>query len=58
MGSSLVAESGVYSLVRVHGLFVAMFSLVAEHRLCRFMGFGSCSSQALELRLGSCGTWA
>ena len=30
---SLVAESGGYSLVVVHGLFIEMASLVVEHRL-------------------------
>ena len=30
---SLVAESGGYSLVAVHGLLIAVASLVVEHRL-------------------------
>ena len=32
-GLSLVAESGSCSLVAVHGLLIAVASLVAEHRL-------------------------
>ena len=32
-GFSLVAVSRGYSLVAVHGLFIAVASLVAEHRL-------------------------
>ena len=32
-GLSLVAESGAYSLVAVHGLLTAAASLVAEHGL-------------------------
>ena len=57
VGFSPVAASGVCSLVRVHGPLVAELSFVAEHRLCTCMGSGSYSSQALELRLGSCGAW-
>ena len=33
MDFSLVPPSGGYSLVAVHGLFIAVASLVAEHRL-------------------------
>ena len=32
-GLSLVAASGGYSLVAVHGLLISVASLVAEHRL-------------------------
>ena len=42
------------SRVAVHGLFIAVASLVVEHRLFRRLGFSSCCSQALELRLSSC----
>ena len=36
-GLSLVEESGGYSVIVVHGLLIAVASLVAEHRLqaCR-----------------------
>ena len=33
LGFSLVAESRGYSLAAVHGLLIAVASLVAEHRL-------------------------
>ena len=33
MDSSLVAASGAYASVVVHGLLIAAASLVAEHRL-------------------------
>ena len=33
MGFSLVVASGSYSLVTMHRLLIAVFSLVAEHRL-------------------------
>ena len=45
---------GGYSLVAVHGLLIAGVSLVVEHRL-QAHGLSICSSQALELRLSSCG---
>ena len=32
-GFSLVATSGGYSLVAMHGLLIAVASLIAEHRL-------------------------
>ena len=43
--------------IMVHGLLIAVASLVAEHGLlvCRL---SSCSSQALERRLSSCGARA
>ena len=40
-----------YSLAAVHRLQGRWASLVAAR------GFSSCGSQALEHRLGSCGTW-
>ena len=43
----------ITTLVIVHGLLVAVASLVVEHRLCGSVGFASHSSQVLELRLGS-----
>ena len=62
IGSSLVAASRGYSLVAVRGLLIAAASLVAEHRLwgtrasaAEAPGLCSCSSQALEHRLNSCG---
>ena len=33
MGFSLVAAIGDYSLIAVHGLFIAVVSLVVKHRL-------------------------
>ena len=53
----LVAMRGSYSPVAMHGLLIAVDSLV-EHRLWAHTGFSSWSSQALEHRLSSCGTWA
>ena len=50
-GLSLAAESGSYSLIVVGGLLMAVASL-------GHVGFRSCSSQALEPRLSSCGAWA
>ena len=47
---SVAAESGSYSLV-VIDILIAVAS--PGH-----VGFSSCSSQALEPRLGSCGAWA
>ena len=40
---SLVVVSGGYSLVVVHGLLIAVISLVVEHG---HVGFGSCGTQA------------
>ena len=64
-GFSPVVASGGCSLAAVHGLFTAVVSLV-EHRLqgapaagVAALRLGSCSSQALEHRLNSCGgAWA
>ena len=44
-------------LVVVHGLLIAVASLVAEHGLLA-RGLSSCGLQALEHRLSSCGAWA
>ena len=58
-GFSLVAASGGYSLVAVHGLPITVISLVTEHRLraraliVAACGLTSCSSQARD-RLNSC----
>ena len=59
-GFSLVAASGSYSLVAVHGLFIAVASLVVEHRLSGAwasgvvaLGLRSCSSPAVEHGLNS-----
>ena len=63
LGLSLVVVSGGYSLVVLHGLLIAVASLVAEHRLqgawasVVVRGLSSCGSQALEHRLCSCGAW-
>ena len=54
----LVVASRGYSLVVVHGLLIAVASLVVEHGALGQEGFSSCGSQALEHRLNSCGTWA
>jgi len=60
-GFSLVAESRGYSLV-LHGLLTVVASLAAELGLWASVtvarGLSSCSSQALEHRLDSCGSWA
>ena len=48
---SLVAASGGYSLVVVHGLLIALASLVAEHGL-----WGTWASVAVSYRLSSCGS--
>ena len=64
LGLSLVVVSGGYSLVVLHGLLIAVASLVAEHRLqgawasVVVRGLSSCGSQALEHRLCSCGAQA
>ena len=52
MGFSLVAESRGYSLVAVGRLLIAVASLAAEHGWALgHIGFSSCSSRTLELRL-------
>jgi len=55
VGFSLVAASGGYSLVVVHGLLIVVASFVMEHGLqgtqasvVEVPGLHSCSSQALE----------
>ena len=53
MGFSLFVVSGGYSPVAVHGLLIAMASLVVEHRL-----YGSQASVAEAHGLRSCGSWA
>ena len=61
---SLVAASGVYALVAVHGLLLVVSSLVVEHRFRGMQlevvahGLHSYSSRALGHRLGSCGARA
>ena len=62
-GFSLVVAKGSYSLVAVHGLLIAVASLVAEDRLegmqasvVSARGLSSCGSQALEHRLSRCDT--
>ena len=62
VGFSLFVVSGGYSPVAVHGLLIAMASLVVEHRLygsqasvAEAHGLRSCGSWALEHRLNSCG---
>ena len=57
MGFFLVPASRSYSLVAVHGLFIAAASLVAEHWL-QALGFSSCSSRSPEHRLNSCSAQA
>ena len=64
-GFSLVVAKGSYSLVAVHGLLIAVASLVAEDRLegmqasvVSARGLSSCGSQALEHRLSSYGIQA
>ena len=60
---SLVVASGGYSLVSVHGLPIAVASLVAKHRLWDVWasvvparGLRNCSSPVLDHKLSSCGT--
>ena len=62
--SPVVAGGGGNSLTVVHRLLIAA-SLAAEHGLegtwgpvAGVFGLRSCSFQALEHRLNSCGTWA
>ena len=61
MGFSLVAESRGYSRV-LHGLLTVVASLAAELGLRASVavarGLSSYSSQALEHRLDSCGSWS
>ena len=64
-GFPLVAASGGYSLVAVHGLLIVMASLVVQHGLWGTQasvvvacGLMSCSSRALEHRLSSYAAWA
>ena len=63
MGFSLVAVTGGFSLVAVHGLIVVA-SLIVEYGLygvCASVAvreLSSCGSRALEHRLNSGGTWA
>ena len=59
---SPVGGSGVYSLVVVCRLLIAVASLVAEHGLwgaqasvVQASGLSSCGSRALEHRLSGCG---
>ena len=56
MGFSLVVVSRGYSLAVLHGLLIAVISLV-EHGL-QAQGLSSCGLQALEHRLSCCGSWA
>ena len=62
---SLVGASRGYSLVVVHGLPIAVASLVAEHRLWDMQasvvvahGLNVCDSWALERGPSTCGAWA
>ena len=66
-GFSLVAENGGSSLVAVHGLLIAVASLVAESRLWGTQAFvlatgglSSCSFQAVGCvcLVSVCGSWA
>ena len=52
-GLSLVAASGRYSFLAVHGLLVAVASLVAEHG-----ALGAQASVVVARGLSSCGLWA
>ena len=54
-GFSLVAASGGYSAVAMHGLLLVVASLVAERGL-QTLRLRRCSSRALEHRLNICGT--
>ena len=65
MGFFPVAASRGYSLVAMHGLLIAVASLVPERGLSGAHasvvgagGLSSCGSQALEHRLSSCATQA
>ena len=64
VGFSPVVARGGNSLTVVHRLLIAA-SLAVEHGLegtwgsvAGVLGLSSCSFQALEHRLNSCGTWA
>ena len=57
LGFSLVAASGGYSPVRCTG-FSLWWLLLSRSAGSRCAGFSSCSSRALERKLGSCGVWA
>ena len=57
-GFSLVAASGGYSLVVVHGLLISVASLVVEACRIAACGLSGCSSLALERRLNSSGAQA
>ena len=54
---SLVVAGTGCSPVAVHGLLMAVASLLAEHRSLGRTGFSGCGSQTLEHRLNRCGTW-
>ena len=61
----LIAVSGSYSLVALHGLLTAVSSLVTEHELYGMWasagaarGLRGCRLEALEHRLSSCGARA
>ena len=54
---SLVAASGDYSLVELCRGLTLVASLVCRAWALGCVGFSSCGSQALELRLNGCGTW-
>ena len=56
-GLSLVAASGVYSLLRCAG-FSLWWLLLLQSTGSRRVGFSSCGTQALERRLSSCGARA
>ena len=55
---SLAVASGGYSVIVVHGFLIVVAFLFAEHYALGCKGFRSCSSQALEHRLSSCGMGA
>ena len=50
-GLYLVAVSGGYSFIEVHGLLIAVASRASAVVAC---GLSSCGSWALECRLSSC----
>ena len=60
---SVAAASEGYSLAAMHRFLIVAASVTAEHELSSMQasvvaahGLSSCGSQALERRLGSCGT--
>ena len=55
-GFSLVSESRGLLFIAVQGLLVAV--LLWWSMGSAMHGLSGCGSQALELRLSSCGTWA